>query len=100
MEKRFTCSADEYRYLEEMRNQAIKVRDKALSMRPGTVGYESHKIHDGRVRLFTAAMEAFEVRAGSKPSTDGSASLSVEFQQDFDCFLQEQKANSKKEETL
>lgn len=101
MGKRFVCSADEYRYLEETRNQAIKVRDKALTMKPGTAAYESHELHDGRARLFTAAMEAFEVRPGSQRSPDGSTLLSVEFQKDFDEFIHSMQAeNAKKGEAL
>lgn len=92
MDKKYTCSADEYAYLKSMQEKSARVRDKALTMKPGTAAYESHKQHDGAARLYARALEVFTIRPGSQPSPDGSGELSVEFQKDFDRFVADQHA--------
>lgn len=91
MSKTYFCSADEYWYLEDLRNQALKVRDKALTMKPGTAVYESAADHDRQAKLITAALEAFQVRPGSQRSSDGGCELSEEFQRDFEEFLADRR---------
>lgn len=87
MSKTYFCSADEHWYLEDLRNQAIKVRDRVLTMKPGTAAYESAADHDSQAKLMTTALEVFQVRPGSQRSPDGSCELSEEFQRNFDEFL-------------
>lgn len=91
MNQTYFCSADERWYLEDLRNQAIKIRDRALTMKPGTAAYEAAEIHDGRAKLMDAALEVFQVRPGSQRSSDGSCELSAQFQRDFDAFLAERR---------
>lgn len=91
MNKTYFCSADECWYLEDLRDRAIKVRDKALTMKPGTVVYESASDHDSQAKLMTAALEVFQVHPGSQRSPDGGCELSEEFQRNFDEFLADRR---------